>query len=53
MMDSKILKSYIKLILKWIQNKETGSLQINFVKGRISRLVKQRAISLENGENRL
>jgi hypothetical protein len=51
MTHSKISKTLIRLILKWMNNKKTGSLQINFVKGRISNLIEHRAISLENNEN--
>ncbi len=53
MTDTKIPKTLIKLIEKWLNNKKTGSLQINFVKGRISNLVEHRAIILENNENRV
>ncbi len=53
MTDTKIPETLIKLIEKWMKNKKTGSLQINFVKGEISNLIKYRAISLENNENRV
>ncbi len=53
MTGTKIPKTLIKLIEKWMNNKKTGSLQINFVKGKISNLIKHRAISLENNENRV
>ncbi len=53
MKGTKILKKLIKLIEKWMNNKKTGSLQINFVKGEISNLIKHRAISLENKDNRV
>ena len=53
MKNTTIPKSLLRLILKWMKNKKTGSLQINFVKGKISSLVKHRSISLENGENRV
>jgi hypothetical protein len=36
MTDTKIPKTLIKLIEKWMDNKKTGSLQINFVKGEIN-----------------
>jgi hypothetical protein len=52
MTDTKIPKTLIRLIEKWMSNKKTGSLQINFVKGEISNLIKHRAISLEKNENR-
>jgi hypothetical protein len=52
MTDTKIPKTLVKLIEKWMNNKKTGSLQINFVKGEISNLIKHRAISLENSEKR-
>ncbi len=53
MTDTKIPKTLIKLIKKWMNNKKTGSLQINFVKGEISNLIKHRAISLKNNDNRV
>jgi hypothetical protein len=53
MTGTKDPKTLIKLIEKWMDNKKTGSLQINFVKGEISSLIKHRAISLENNENRV
>lgn len=53
MTDTKISKTLIMLIEKWMNNKKTGSLQINFVKGEISNLIKHRAISLENDEKRV
>ena len=53
MTDKKIPKTLIRLIEKWMNNKKTGSLQINFVKGKISNLIEHRAISLENGKNRV
>jgi hypothetical protein len=43
MTDTKIPKILIKLIEKWMNNKKTGLLQINFVKGEISNLIKHRA----------
>ncbi len=51
MADAKIPKKLVSLILKWMNNKKTGSLQINFVKGEISNLIEHRAISLENDDN--
>jgi hypothetical protein len=53
MTDTNIPRTLIKLIEKWMKNKKTGSLQINFVKGEISNLIKHRAISLENNDNRV
>ncbi len=53
MTDAKIPKTLIRLIEKWMNNKKTGSLQINFVKGEISNLIRYRAISLEKNENRV
>jgi hypothetical protein len=53
MTSKEIPKTLIKLIERWISNKKTGSLQINFVKDKISNLIKHRAISLENNENRV
>jgi len=46
-----IPKTLIKLIEKWMDNKRTGSLQINFIKGEISNLIEHRSISLENNKN--
>jgi hypothetical protein len=53
MTDKGIPKTLIKLIEKWINNKKTGSLQINFVKGEIRNLIKHCAISLEKNEKRV
>ena len=53
MTGTKIPKTLVKLIEKWMNSKKTGSLQINFVRGEISNLIKHRAISLENNENRV
>jgi hypothetical protein len=53
MTEKDIPKTLIKLIEKWMNNKKKGSLQINFVKGEISNLIKHRAIRLENNENRV
>jgi hypothetical protein len=53
MTGTEIPKTLIKLIEKWMNNKKTGSLQINFVKGKISNLIEHRAISLEKNENRV
>ncbi len=53
MTGTKIPKTLVKLIEKWMNSKKTGSLQINFVKGEISNLIKHRAISLENNDNRV
>jgi hypothetical protein len=53
MTGTKIPKTLIRLIERWMNNKKTGSLQINFVKGEISNLVEHRAISLENNHNRV
>jgi hypothetical protein len=53
MTDMKILKSLLRLIQKWMNNKKTGSLQINFVKGEISNVFENRAISLKNNENQV
>ncbi len=53
MTDKKIPKTLIRLIEKWMNNKKTGSLQINFVKGEISNLIEHRAISLENNDKRV
>ena len=51
--DTKIPKTLIEIIEKWMHDKKTGSLQINFVKGEISNLIEHCAISLENNENRV
>jgi hypothetical protein len=53
MTGTEIPKTLIRLILKWMNNKKTGSLQINFIKGKVSNLVEHRAINLENYENRV
>jgi hypothetical protein len=53
MATTNIPKKLIRLIIKWMKNKKTGSLQINFVKGKISNLIEHRSISLENGENQV
>jgi len=53
MMDRKIPKTLIRLILKWMTNKKTGSLQINFIKGEINSAFINLAISLENNENQV
>ena len=53
MTNTKIPKSLLRLILKWMMNNETGSLQINFVKGKISNLIEHRSINLENDENQM
>jgi hypothetical protein len=53
MTDKDIPKTLIKLIEKWMNNKKTGSLQINFVKGEISNLIEHRSVSLENNDNRV
>ena len=53
MTGTEIPKRVIKLIEKWMNNKKTGSLQINFVKGEISNLIVHKAVSLEENENRV
>ncbi len=53
MTGTKIPEKLVSLIEKWMNNKKTGSLQINFIKGKVSNLVEHRAISLENNENRV
>ena len=53
MTDTKVPKKLIRLIEKWMNNKKTGSLQINFVKGKISNLIEHRLINVENNENRV
>jgi hypothetical protein len=45
MKGTEIPKTLIKLTEKWMNNKKTGSLQINFIKGQISNLIEHRAIS--------
>ena len=52
-MDSKIPKTLIKLIEKWMNNKKTGSLQINFIKGEINSAFINLAISLKNIDKRV
>ncbi len=53
MTDAKIPNTLVKLIEKWMDNKKTGSLQINFIKGEINSAFINLAISLENNENRV
>jgi hypothetical protein len=53
MTDIQILKFLLRLIEKWMNNKKTGSLQINFIKGEISNVFENRAISLKNNENQV
>jgi hypothetical protein len=53
MSDTKIPKKLIRLIEKWMKNKKTGSLQINFIRGEINNVFKNRAITLKNNENRM
>jgi hypothetical protein len=53
MTGTTIPKTLIRLILKWMNNKKTGSLQINFIKGEISNVFENRAISLKNNENQV
>jgi hypothetical protein len=53
MADMLILKSLLRLIEKWMKNKKTGSLQINFIKGEICNVFENRAISLKNNENQV
>ncbi len=53
MTDARIPKTLKKLIEKWMKNKKTGSLQINFIKGEISNVFENRAISLKNNENQV
>ena len=53
MTEKDIPKKLIRLIEKWMQNKKTGSLQINFIRGEINNVFKNRAISLKHNENRI
>jgi hypothetical protein len=53
MTGTEIPEKLVRFIEKWMNNKKTGSLQINFVKGEISNLIEHRAIILENNENRV
>ena len=48
MAETKIPNTLIKLIEKWMDNKKTGSLQINFIKGEINSAFINLAIILEN-----
>jgi len=52
MTDTKIPKTLLRLILKWMNNKKTGSLQINFIKGEIDSAFLNFAVSLKNDEDR-
>ncbi len=53
MTDTKIPNTLIKLIEKWMNNKKTGSLQINFIKGEINSAFINLAIILENNEKQV
>lgn len=53
MIDTNIPDSLIRLIEKWMDNKKTGSLQINFIKGEINSAFINLAISLENNEKQV
>jgi hypothetical protein len=53
MTDKKTPKTLLRLIEKWMNNKKTGSLQINFIKGEINSAFINLAISLENNEKRV
>ena len=53
MTGTEIQKTLIKLIEKWMNNKKTGSLQVNFIKGEISNVFENRAIDMKNDDNRV
>jgi hypothetical protein len=53
MTGTEIPKKLIRLIEKWMQNKKTGSLQVNFIKGEINNVFENRAISIKNNENQV
>ena len=53
MIDTNIPETLIKLIEKWMDNKKTGSLQINFIKGEINSAFINLSIILENNEKRV
>ena len=53
MTDKKIPDTLIKFIEKWMNNKKTGSLQINLIKSEINSAFINLAISLEENENRV
>jgi hypothetical protein len=53
MTSKEIPKTLIKLIERWMSNKKTGSLQINFIRGEINNVFENRAISIKNNENRV
>ncbi len=53
MADIEMPETLIKLIEKWMDNKKTGSLQINFIQGEINSAFINLAISLENNEKRV
>ena len=53
MTDTDIPEKLIRLIEKWMNNKKTGSLQINLIRGEINNVFENRAISLENNENQV
>ena len=48
-----IPKKLIRLIEKWMNNKKTGSLQINFIRDEINNVFENRAIDLKNNENQV
>ena len=53
MAGTQIPKKLIRLIEKWMKNKKTGSLQVNFIRGEINNVFKNRAISMKNNENQV
>ena len=53
MTGKEIPKKLINIIERWMSNKKTGSLQINFIKGEIHNVFENRAISIKNNENRV
>ncbi len=53
MTDTDIPEKLIRLIEKWMNNKKTGSLQINFIKSEINNVFKNRTINLKNNESRM
>ncbi len=48
-----IPKKLIRLIEKWMNNKKTSSLQINFIRGEVNNVFENRAIDLKNNENQV
>ena len=53
MTGTEIPKKLLRFIEKWMKNKKTGPLQVNFIKGEINNVFENRAISIKNNENQV